>query len=226
MSGKYKSGRERTPHLGWIHAPSFVLECRGTGNNTKILQPRQIIDNRFRNSVAQVLHLRLQSIVLKWKDCYGIGKLRGQRRLIVIGSVNWNCWNQETVTAFGNGLDEGRFSGIVAERFSQFGDAADEYVVGDECALPDLLYDLLFRNHIAGALKQAQQHSHHFGFKTDGSQVASNTVELGLHAPSAELKVGQHTPHPANLTLHYMRASIKAVSETLGISSGRWSGRA
>jgi hypothetical protein len=37
-----------------------------------------------------------------------------------------------------------------------------------------------------------------------------------LHSPNAELKVGLHTPHPDNLALHYMRASIKAVCENLG----------
>jgi hypothetical protein len=135
---------------------------------------------------------------------------------MVIGSGNWNCLNQEAVTALGNGLDEGRFSGIVAERFSQLGDAADQYIVGHERALPDFQYDLLFGNYIAGTLSQAQQHSHHFGFETNGPQLANKTVLLGLHAPSAELKVGLHTPHPANLVLHYMRASIMAVRENLG----------
>jgi hypothetical protein len=147
---------------------------------------------------------------------------------MVIGAGDWNCWNQQTVTAFGNGLDECGFAGIVAERLSQFGDTADQYIVGNKCAPPNLLHKLLFRDHFTRMMRQAQQHTHHFGFKTDGSQVASKKVELGLHAPSAELKVGQHTPHPANLALHYIRACTMVVSENLGKPSAfpRDAGRA
>jgi hypothetical protein len=50
----------------------------------------------------------------------------------------------------------------------------------------------------------------------NGPLIAHNAIQLGLNPPGAELKVGLHTPHPLNLVLHYMRASIMAVRENLG----------
>jgi hypothetical protein len=66
---------EVATYLGGIGCLSLVLENHSTWQDAQPIDLGEIVDNRFRKTVAEVVQLGVVAGVLKWKNRNGINKL-------------------------------------------------------------------------------------------------------------------------------------------------------
>ncbi len=80
------------------------------------------------------------------------------------------------------GLDEARLPGVVSQGRSQLPDGLGQHLVGDRDVAPNGFDQAFLGAHLAGMLRQVDQHLHRFGLDPDG---ALRTLELAQPRPDS-----------------------------------------
>ena len=103
---------------------------------------------------------------------------RGDERIVLdrYGSDR----GDQPVPALRDGLDDPRMLRIILEQTPQLGDRTGEHIIADRGVGPGGLEQPLLRHHLAGALRETQEHQHDLGFEACRAARARHAVERWL----------------------------------------------
>ena len=159
-----------------------------------------MVDDRFRNSFAQVFRIRIAAGIGErqhHQGIYGLGvspaSICRPDRLLAARSSNSSIHKsnrrQQPIAPLGDGLNDLGFPRVIFERAPQFRNRARQNIVGNERVRSNGLEKFFFSDRLARMLGQADQHLHHFRLEVNGRAVACDSVEAGLYQPGPQSEV-------------------------------------
>src|ERR1700719_271563 len=162
-----------------------------------------MVDDRFRNSFAQVFRIRITAGIGErqhYQGIYGLGIsavamwvpdfYSGIR--LSSTSIHKSNRRQQPISPLWDGLNDRGFPRVIFKRAPQFRNRARQNVIANERVGPYRLEQFFLEDRLTRVLGQADQHLHHLRLEVNCRAVACDGVKAGLYQPGSYSEVQVH----------------------------------